>query len=227
MDDKFLLKWVIEEEETRGNSACKIQLSRIILDNIFSLEMKDGWYKLGQTLSIYYNPKKTEVYKDGSKYHISHKDNYMIIIPDCVINDAFIMILYKRSPYDAYRSYIYCKIENNKYNIKSISDFEGHIAKHKIIYEEKKGERRYSTWNFDSRNYLHEILADGIIIIYINHRDAYFDGCATIHCHNVNNNKRWMYVSKSKFSHIGNNVYVEDKILKIGNSNVNYDISNI
>lgn len=231
MDNGFKLEWIIRSGDTRGNKEAKVKLTSLILDSIFSSTIKDGWKRLCPSLSLYYDPEKTTVggLKKSCAVSVFNKDHSIIVIPDSVVEDAFVVILYQIGSYDAYRSYTNCTIKGDKYIINSIPDFDGSIAPYSIIYSNSDECATYRTWNFDCRNYLDEILVGGLLVIYVNHRDPYFNGCATIHCHDTNNSKRWMYVSVSSphYISLSSKFYVKNKILTIGDFTLDLDVTHI
>lgn len=231
MTEEFELEWFVSPYMAYTDRCIKIKLAKIILDSLFLCEAKDNCLQLAPSLTLYYNPEITEIYtdkKDGWHYYVSQGHNHVLIVPDRNVNNSFIMVFYEASPNHAYRSYIHCKIDNNKFDINPIPDFDSYIPEYSIIYSNGVNHPYHKVWDFDNRNFFTEILSDGILIICCYHRDSWFPGCGTIHCHDISNNKRWLYssISTKPWMSRFTKFKIDNKILSIGDYKVNIDISN-
>lgn len=202
MDDIISLQWIASVYDTKSNAAVKEHLTKLYIASLFSYEDKDDLKRLDTKLSLFYDPKIVDVYLFNNTYRIFKDTIQILIICDSYLSDNFIFAFYNNSPYDSYRSYVHCKLIDNNLICNSIPDFEGDLHPYQIISDFRPAHKinynTYMLWNFDNRNHIHEYLIDGLLLIYILHRDCPFDGCTTLHCHNILSNKRYLYISSTK-----------------------------
>lgn len=217
MSNIMILDWIANTKESNGNTAVKKQLANILLNKLFTYFEHEGNKKLSDTLSLYYNPDEVKPWlyyidiknknssfkgelREAYSYNITYDNINIIIIPDIHRQDEFLLAVCNKSPNDGYRSYIHCKKKGINIEYKSIQDFEGHLDQSQIIYSSDENVY-HQTWGFDNRNYIYERLMNGLLVIYIQHRDSYFSGSNTLLCHDIESNKRWMYKSLSPITY--------------------------